>query len=59
MILKKFNLQEKIYREESKLLQESEKIKHIEIIIDTIQKLADAKVPGFEDPEVLKTKTMV
>jgi len=58
MILKKFNLQEKIYREESKLLVESEKQKDNLIASEIIQKLAEIKMTGFEDPEVLKTRTM-
>lgn len=58
MILKKFNLQEKIYREESKLLIESESQKDNLITSEIIQKLAEYRMTGFEDPEVLKTRTM-
>lgn len=55
-ILKKFNLQEKIYREESKHLSESEKEKTEEIYRDTIEKLTAAHIGGFEPVTVLKTK---
>ncbi len=54
--LKKFNLQEKIYREESKHLIESEASKRNEIYKDVIEKLTAAHVRGFEPATILKNK---
>lgn len=54
--LKKFNLQEKIYREESKHLIESEASKRNEIYKDVIEKLTAAHVRGFEPSTILKNK---
>ena len=55
-ILKKFNLQEKIYREESKNLTETEKEKTQEIYKDAIDKLTAGHVSGFEPATIIKTK---
>jgi len=49
-------LQEKIYREESKLLIDSEKNKTKEIYKEALDKLQAAQISGFEDKEVLKSK---
>jgi hypothetical protein len=57
-ILKKFNLQEKIYREESKILTENEKEKTQEIYKDAIEKLTAAHISGFEPIGVIKTKIL-
>jgi hypothetical protein len=55
-ILKKFNLQEKIYREESKILSELEKEKFQEIFRDAIEKLEACHIGGFEPANVIKEK---
>jgi hypothetical protein len=55
-ILKKFNLQEKIYREESKNLSELEQEKIQEIYRDCIEKLEACHISGFEPANVLKDK---
>ena len=57
-VLKRFNLQEKIYREESKNLTESEKLKRDEIYKETIEKLTAAHVGGFEPAAVIKNKIL-
>jgi hypothetical protein len=57
-ILKKFNLQEKIYREESRLLTEIEKEKTQDIYRDAIEKLTAAHISGFEPISVIKTKIL-
>jgi hypothetical protein len=58
-ILKKFNLQEKIYREESKNLIISERMKKEENYQEAIEKLTAAHVGGFEPASVIKNKIMV
>jgi hypothetical protein len=55
-ILKKFNLQEIIYIQESKILTESEKIKKKDIYKETIEKLTAAHINGFEPVFIIKTK---
>jgi hypothetical protein len=57
-ILKKFNLQEKIYREESRILTENEKEKTQDIYKDAIEKLTAAQISGFEPIGVIKTKIL-
>jgi hypothetical protein len=57
-ILKKFNLQERIYREESKNLVEREKSKKDEIYTEAIEKLTAAHVGGFEPASVIKNKIL-
>jgi hypothetical protein len=57
--LKKFNLQEKIYREESKNLILSEKMKKEENYQEAIEKLTAAHVGGFEPASVIKNKIMI
>ena len=57
-ILKKFNLQEKIYREESRVLTEIEKEKTQEIYRDAVEKLTAAHISGFEPVGVIKTKIL-
>ncbi len=58
-ILKKFNLQEKIYREEVRLLNESDKMKRNDIYKEAIEKLTAAHIGGFEPPFVLKNKIIL
>jgi hypothetical protein len=58
-ILKKFNLQEKIYREESRNLVESEKMKKEDNYKEAIEKLTAAHVGGFEPASVIINKIMV
>jgi hypothetical protein len=56
--LKKFNLQEKIYREESRNLNQLEKNKLHEIYRDTIEKLTACHISGFEPSGVIKNKIL-
>ena len=56
--LKKFNLQEKIYREESKSLADNESMKRKDIYKNAIEKLTAAHNRGFEPAGVLKNKIL-
>lgn len=56
--LKKFNIQEKIHREETKIINDNEESKNNEIFNDTIQKLAACHMLGFEPLTVIKQKIL-
>ena len=56
--LKKFNIQEKIHREETKIINDNEEAKNNEIFNDTIQKLAACHTLGFEPLTVIKQKIL-
>ena len=56
--LKKFNLQEKIHMEESKIIENNEKIKLNQIYQDTILKLAACHMIGFEPLSIIRKKIL-
>ena len=56
--LKKFNLQEKIQREETRIIKENEEAKNNDIFNDAIQKLAARHVLGFEPLTVIRQKIL-
>lgn len=57
-VLKKFNLQENIYREESRSLFQTEKQRLNEILKLTIEKLTVCHISGFEPPSIIKNKIL-
>ena len=56
--LKKFNLQEKIHMEESKIIENNERIKLNQIYQDTILKLAACHMIGFEPLSIIRKKIL-
>ena len=56
--LKKFNLQEKIHMEESKIIENNERIKLNQIYQDTILKLAACHMIGFEPLNIIRKKIL-
>ena len=56
--LKKFNLQEKIQREETRIIKENEEAKNNDIYNDGIQKLAARHMLGFEPITVIRQKIL-
>ena len=56
--LKKFNLQEKIQREETRIIKDNEEIKNNDIFNDAIQKLAARHMLGFEPLTVIRQKIL-
>ena len=56
--LKKFNLQEKIHMEESKIIENNEKTKLNQIYQDTILKLAACHMIGFEPLSIIRKKIL-
>ena len=56
--LKKFNIQEKIQREETKIINENEKSTNNDIFNDAIQKLAASHMLGFEPLTVIRQKIL-
>ena len=56
--LKKFNLQEKIQREEIRIIKENEEAKNNDIYNDAIQKLAARHMLGFEPITVIRQKIL-
>lgn len=56
--LKKFNIQEKIHREESKIINDNEEAKNNEIFNDAIQKLAACHMLGFEPLTIIRQKIL-
>ena len=57
-ILKKFNLQEKIQLEETRIIKENEEAKNNDIFNDAIQKLAARHMLGFEPIIVIRQKIL-
>ena len=57
-ILKKFNLQEKIQLEETRVIKENEEAKNNDIFNDAIQKLAARHMLGFEPIIVIRQKIL-
>ena len=58
LTLKKFNLHEKIYREETKIILANEKQKLNEIYTEAIEKLAACHMIGFEPLTIIRTKIL-
>ena len=56
--LKKFNIQEKIQREETKIINDNEESKNNDIFNDAIQKLAACHMLGFEPLTVIRQKIL-
>ena len=56
--LKKFNLQEKIHMEESKIIENNEKTKLNQIYQDAILKLAACHMIGFEPLSIIRKKIL-
>ena len=56
--LKKFNIREKIQREETKIIDSNEESKNNEDFTDTIQKLAACHMLGFEPLTVIRQKIL-
>ena len=56
--LKKFNLQEKIHMEESKIIENNEKTKVNQIYQDAILKLAACHMIGFEPLSIIRKKIL-
>ena len=56
--LKKYNLQEKIQREEIRIIKEKEESKNNDIFNDAIQKLAACHLIGFEPLTVIRQKIL-
>ena len=56
--LKKYNLQEKIHMEESKIIENNEKIKLNQIYQDAILKLAACHMIGFEPISIIRKKIL-
>ena len=56
--LKKFNIQEKIQREESKIITDNEESQKNEIFSDAIQKLAARHLLGFEPLMIIRQKIL-
>ena len=56
--LKKFNLQEKIHMEESKIIENNEKTKLNQIYQDAILKLAACHMIGFEPISIIRKKIL-
>ena len=57
-VLKKFNIQEKIQREETKIINDNEESKNNDIFNDAIQKLAACHMLGFEPLTVIRQKIL-
>ena len=58
LTLKKFNLLEKIYREESLIIIQNEKQKLNEIYTEAIEKLAACHMTGFETLSIIRKKIL-
>ena len=56
--LKKFNLQEKVQREEIRIIKDNEEAKNNDIFNDAIQKLAARHMLGFEPITVIRQKIL-
>ena len=56
--MKKYNLQEKIQREEIRIIKEKEESKNNDILNDAIQKLAACHLIGFEPLTVIRQKIL-
>ena len=56
--LKKFNIKEKIQREETKIINNNEEAKNNDIFNDAIQKLAACHMLGFEPLTVIRQKIL-
>ena len=56
--LKNFNLQEKIQREETRIIKDNEEAKNNDIFNDAIQKLAARHMLGFEPLTVIRQKIL-
>ena len=56
--LKKFNIQERIQREETKIIEANEESKNNEDFSDAIQKLAACQLLGFEPLTVIRQKIL-